>query len=419
MILTLELISNVVVHTVEFQKRGLPHVHILVFLRPEFKISSASEIDKIISAEIPDKDHQPQLYEVVTNFMIHGPCGLANPKSPCMKNQRCSKFFPKRFVDFTTLDEEGYPIYKRRDSGRIVIKNGVSLDNRFVVPYNPHLLMKYQAHINLEFCNQSRSIKYLFKYINKGHDRVTAALYQSPNEENNNQSIDEIKMYYDCRYISPCEATWRIFAYDIHSRYPAVERLHFHLHGQQFVCYEDNANLDEVMKKASINQSMFLAWFEANKIYPEARGLTYVEFPTKFVYNTQDRKWYPRKRGFAIGRLHLVSPSSGELYFLRILLTKVRGPTSYNDILMVNGTLHRSFREACFALGLLDDDKEFIEAIKEVSLWGDGNCLRRLFATMLLSNTLSQPKQVWEQTWQILSEDMLYIQRRRMDYPGK
>ena len=123
MILTLELISNVVVHTVEFQKRGLPHVHILVFLRPEFKISSASEIDEIISAEIPDKDYQPQLYEVVTNFMIHGPCGLANPKSPCMKNQRCSKFFPKRFVDFTTLDEEGYPIYKRRDSGRIVIKN--------------------------------------------------------------------------------------------------------------------------------------------------------------------------------------------------------------------------------------------------------------------------------------------------------
>ena len=58
------------------------------------------------------------------------------------------------------------------------------------------------------------------------------------------------------------------------------------------MCYEDNSNLDEVIRKASINQSMFLAWFEANKIYHKAKSLTYVEFPTKFVYNTQDYKWY-------------------------------------------------------------------------------------------------------------------------------
>ena len=155
MILSLYLNFNTVVCTIEFQKRGLPHVHILVFLRPKFKISSAFEIDKIISTKIPNKDEQTQLYDIVSNFMIHGPCSLTNPKSPCMKNQRCSKFFPKRFVDFTTLDEERFPMYKRRDNGRIVIKNSVPLDNHFVVPYSPHLLMKYQAHINLEFCNQS------------------------------------------------------------------------------------------------------------------------------------------------------------------------------------------------------------------------------------------------------------------------
>ena len=167
------------------------------------------------------------------------------------------KYFPKKFITFTNVDEDGYPVYRRRDIGKTIKKNGISLDNRFVVPYNAHLLMKYQAHINLEFCNQSRSIKYLFKYINKGHDRVTAALYEAGEDGENGSPIDEIKMYYDCRYISPCEAAWRIFGYDIHYRFPPVERLYFHLPGEQFVFYKDNANIDDMVKKATIAQTCF------------------------------------------------------------------------------------------------------------------------------------------------------------------
>ncbi|RYR62753.1 hypothetical protein Ahy_A04g020498 [Arachis hypogaea] len=91
--------------------------------------------------------------------MIHGPCGLLRPSSSCMKDGKCSKFYPKRFVDQTRFDEDVYPIYRRRNIGVIVKINDVDIDNRFVVPYNPLLLMKYQAHINL------------FKYVNKGPDR--------------------------------------------------------------------------------------------------------------------------------------------------------------------------------------------------------------------------------------------------------
>ena len=88
-------------------------------------------------------------------------------------------------------------------------------------------------------------------------------------------------------------------------------------------------------------------------------------------------------------------PNSGELYFLRILLTKVKRPTSYEDILTINGTFHKTFRETCYSLGLLDNDEEFVEAIKEVSLWASRDYLRRLFTNMLFSNTISQLEYVW------------------------
>lgn len=58
------------------------------------------------------------------------------------------EYFPKKFIDSFSFDSDGYPIYRRRDDGLTIEKNGINLDNRYVVPHNRYLLLKYRpGHI--------------------------------------------------------------------------------------------------------------------------------------------------------------------------------------------------------------------------------------------------------------------------------
>ncbi|XP_058758996.1 uncharacterized protein LOC131632231, partial [Vicia villosa] len=401
------------IYTIEFQKRGLPHAHILIFLHPQSKYPTPPDIDNIISAEIPDPQLHPRLYQLVKTQMMHGPCGLARPKCPCMKNGRCSKFFPKKFSETTIVDHDGYPVYKRSSQTFTVTKNGITLDNRSVVPYNTRLLLKYDAHINMEWCNQSTSIKYLFKYIHKGYDRITASVSRSRTSCNNAEKvIDEIKEYLDCRYVSPAEACWRLFSYKIHGRKPAVERMFYYLIGEKPLYYTDFERMENVLEKASITESMFTSWLLANDRYEEAQQLTYGQFVSKFVYVKKTRSWKPRKKGFTIGRLIWVPPTTGELYYLRMMLTVVKGPKTYEDICKVGDRQYDSFRDACFAMGFLEDDREYIGAIKEASHWGSRHFLHKLFVVMLLSGTVNRPANVWKKTWILLSDALVLTEEQ-------
>nr|XP_025680334.1 uncharacterized protein LOC112781559 [Arachis hypogaea] len=253
------------------------------------------------------------------------------------------------------------------------------------------------THINLEFCNKSNVIKYFFKYVNKGPDRVTSTVGKIYDVRESSQVVDEIKQYYDCRYLSPSESMWRIFAYDIHHRWPAVQRLTFHLPNQQHVVFDDADITTHVYLQNKNLLTMFTGWMMANRQFPEGKSLTYVEYPGKFVYCSNIREWKPRQRGFSIGRLSFAHPSSGELFYMRMLLNVQR--------------------EACSAIGFLIDDKEYISAIKEVAEFASATQLRRLFEMLLLYGSMGRPLSVWEQTWTYLYDDILYRRRHELQYP--
>ncbi|GJU75431.1 DNA helicase [Tanacetum coccineum] len=218
-------------YTIEFQKRVLPHCHTLLWVK--HKIQHAKEVDQYISAELPDPETDPEGYRVVSEMMVHGPCGEINSDTVCMKEGTCSKKFPKKYNNETFFDKDGHVHYRRRETEVYTTRRGVDLDNSYIVPYNRELCLTFHAHINVEYCGWSMLIKYLFKYISKGTDRIYAKVTKPVgdlpvNNETTQVKVDEIQNFIDGRYICPHEACWRIYKFEIHHRHPAVQILSVH-----------------------------------------------------------------------------------------------------------------------------------------------------------------------------------------------
>ncbi|CAN7135967.1 unnamed protein product [Brassica rapa subsp. narinosa] len=272
-------------HRIEFQKRGLPHEHNLLWFGNSSRTPSSEEVNEVISAELPNKEEDPEAYNLVTKHMIHGPCGVINPKSPCMENNVCTKKYPRPYNNSTSIDKSGYVLYRRRrNENESVVKNGAPLNNTFVVPHNVKLLKKYAAHINVEWYNRTSAVKYLFKYITKEY----------------------------------------------------------------------------------------------------------------FVWNNNSKVWSERKKGKTIGRIVAVHPSAGDRYYLRILINKIKGPRSYDELKTFNDVKYHDFKSVCHARDYLDDDVEWLESMSEGARTATPYQLRDMFVTFLNTCFVASPKGLCE-----------------------
>ena len=411
-------------HVTEFQKRGLPHEHILLINANHDRPLSLDLVDSIVIAELPPssadtddeavKKARDTLEEIVLTNMIHGPCGSENPAAPCMENGKCSKGFPKDFNKQTIVDPDNfYAIYRRRspsDGGRTAKhpKTGRMIDNRWVVPYNPVLSLRYNCHINMEICSSPRAAKYLYKYVTKGNDRAMVST------EVEGQPRDEIADYVDLRSVGSSEAAWHLLAYPITERYPAVMALRVHLRDEQQVVF-DMYSEDEALEKQ--RDTELTAFFKFN----ESRGdmqhellPVYVDMPKGHIYDKTKKEWRPRKRNrkeAVIGRIHTVHPVAGDTYYLRMLLhnNHCKGKKSFEDLLtMESGHKCETYKEVCSELGLLSDDREWQKILAEAAVTRMCPQIREMFTVILIFVQPTNPKALFEEFWKDWTDDFEY-----------
>ena len=429
-------------HTIEFQKRGLPHAHILLILDHESRLRDPAEFDEIVSAELPDEKKEPHLHNLVLRFMVHTPCNQGY-SAPCRKHGgHCKAHFPKEFINYTMSQEDGYPSYRRRSkeygghTGEKYIRGRgkIMIDNSWIVSFSPYLLQKYEAHINVEVCCSIQAIKYLYKYIYKGHDKVSYSFRNrnKRNDQNQEQPItksrDEIKRYFDALYISGSEACWKMLGCEMHSRCPSVEICKIHLPGRHLVYYKPTSNLEEIMGRDGTAKTMLTEWFVNNQKeienplpekallkdlqgnpHPTGPELLYHEYPEHYSWSTDKKCWNRRtKNDRSIGRMHRLSPKAGEIYFLRLLLLNVRGATSWDDLLIVDGHTCSTFKESAANRGLMKDDLEWNRCMRDAATMKTGYQLLFLFVTILTNCDVSKPLELWNTHKEAMGSDIRY-----------
>ncbi|KAK8934325.1 hypothetical protein KSP39_PZI014847 [Platanthera zijinensis] len=283
--------------------------------------------------------------------MIHGSCAHINSHAPCMKHGVCKKGYPKHFAETTLQGADSYPIYRRRNNGQSFILHRAEnfvIDNRWVVPYNPWLLLKYDCHINVEICSSIKSIKYLYKYIHKGPDSV--AFQVQPFSDHN-----EVAQYVNGRWICPHEAFWKIFKFSMYKTYPSVIRLQIHLPNKHQVHFRTIDSIDNVLANERNSRTMLTEYFHIYAMEQERHKYLYTEFPKHYTWNLTSKIWVIRRRcQKVIGRMYSVHPSEGERFYLQILLSHIRAPKSFEHLMTVNNITYSTFKESAEHYGLLE-----------------------------------------------------------------
>lgn len=315
------------IYVVEFQKRGLPHCHILIKLKHE---PSLEAVDGLVVAEMPDAHEDAQLHDIIQRCNLHPTTHLLHANSRCNRGGKCIYDFPQTLRTISSVDEHGRMHLRRRHQ-----------DDRWVVSYIPRLSREMNCHIHVDVCSNVNVVMYLYKYLFKGVDYARARLQERDSngrsglhDDSAKETEDELTDYVNCRYLSSSEAMYRILGMNITKKQPAVVALAVHLPNRQL------GQMSGRNQQGSIESA--LIYYFARPIAAEFDSVRYTEYYAQYrrvraLTNRQQlgTHWreldcnngvyepcfvVPRQYTAQVMRLKIISPSAGELYYLRHLL---------------------------------------------------------------------------------------------------
>lgn len=316
-------------------------------LHDEDKIRTPVEVDRCISAEIPDESVNPKLFELAKKHHIHRPNCRTNSRAMCKDAKGlCRWNYPKPYQPSTRITDDGRVHYARPDNGRSIAiatrSRELVATNKDVAPYCPRLLLRFQCHVYVDIVQDHMATKYLYKYwyvvrevlftsfffSTKGPDRANASI------TNNIVNYDEINLHLDARCVTPPEAMWRLQGRALIGKSHTVSKLDIHMKGKK-------------VRKHSTLDAFFRLNASGNEL---AKTLLYSEVPSHFVM--KNGEWVLSRTRKVVSRIYSVSPAQTELCMLRTLLLYVKCPTSYEDLYVVDGEVCSSYAIACVRRGI-------------------------------------------------------------------
>ena len=225
------------------------------------------------------------------------------------------------------------------------------------------------------------------------------------------------------------EACWKIFRFKLHGRQPNVIPLPVHTFEHHRINFDPLENAQETQNRLqNSTETKLTQYFENNaieqknplseaellldengKVHPSGPQLKYFEYPQFYTWTGQ--KW-KRKQKIniepTIGRMYTVHPTEGERYYLRLLLNLSQGATNFEDLKNYKQTQHLTYRDACIARGLLEDDKEWDRCLDDAAFIKTGPQLRALFCSIIVFCEVANVLQLWEKHKNNLTEDFLW-----------
>jgi hypothetical protein len=388
-----------VMYVIEWQARGLPHVHIVFRLSNHPVDDVEAYADRFVCAERSparvgvDSVETIAYKQAVDKYMIHKCYPVA--EGGCLQaDGRCKRQYVQYAQPCTVIDDRGFCKYRRRD-----LFHGDDAEeerNFMVVPHNREVLLDWDGHANLELCGVGYVSNYLYKYLYKG---PKTKCFEIAKDTGRKRVRNDVVMHIRGRYLCGSEAIWRVFKNDTYpSPSPSVitvkvimpEEMDLHI-------FNKNTSPMEVYLRRPVKY----------------KDLTYSQFWSQYLYGTtpsqgavrkglcsevllpgRAKKYYVWSRADTadrtLVRVGTVSHSSGEKFFLRLLLlynviepSDVNAGTQhlYKKIRTVNGAVHHSFQEAAVQSGLVEDVEVMFELFREHEVVNAYN-LRVLFVNL-------------------------------------